>query len=80
MATLQSAKEKYARKTASAAGKWNAAKGRMQSNYAAGVQRFLGASPSGRVVANYQAGINAATYRGGDPEKWARNLVAGLTE
>lgn len=79
MATLQSAKEKYARKTANAAAKWNASKGRMNSNYAAGVARFLGTSPSATVVSNYQAGINAAQYQGGDADKWERNYRAAMT-
>jgi hypothetical protein len=79
VATIQSAKEKYARKTANAASKWNAAKGRMNSNYASGVARFLGSAPSATVVSNYSAGINAAQYTGGDPEKWERNYRAAMT-
>lgn len=79
MATLQSAKEKYARRMAGAAAAYNAAKGRASANYAAGVARFLGSQPAGHIVSAYQAGINAAQYRGGDPEKWARNYVAKMT-
>lgn len=79
MATLQSAKEKYARKTSAAGPKWAAAKGRMSANYSSGIARFLGSAPAGHVVAAYQAGINAAQYRGGDPDKWERNLRAALT-
>ncbi len=78
MATLASAKEKYARKTAAGAAKYNAAKPRMASNYASGMARFLGGPPAGHVVASYQAGINAAQYRGGDPDKWERNLRAAM--
>ena len=79
MATLASAREKYARKTGTTgAANWNAAKGRMASNYAAGLAEFGGASPNPAVVAAYQAGINAAQYRGGDPSKWERNYMAKM--
>jgi hypothetical protein len=78
MATIQSAKEKYARKTANAAAKWNAAKGRMAGNYASGVAKFLGGPPAASVVSAYQSGIAAAQYTGGDPDKWERNLRAAM--
>lgn len=78
MATLSSAQEKYARKTANAAASYNAAKGRMQANYAAGVSRFLGGPVAAHIVSAYQAGINAAQYRGGDPAKWAANYRAKM--
>lgn len=78
MSTPQAAKEKYARKTANAAASWNAAKGRMAANYAAGVARFLGGAPAGHIVSNYQAGINAASYRGGDADKWLANYMAKM--
>lgn len=77
--SISESKAKYARKTAAGAAKWNAAKGRMSQNYASGVARWLGQSPSGTVVSNFQAGIAAANYRGGDPDKWERNTIAGLT-
>lgn len=82
MATLASAKEKYRRKTgpgSPAAAKYNAAKGRMSANYSRGIAEFLGAAPSAAVVQSYQAGVNAANYQGGDPDKWERNLRAALT-
>lgn len=79
IATLQSAKEKYARKMATAATNWNAAKPRMTSNWASGMSSFLGAPVAGHIVSSYQAGINAAQYRGGDPDKWERNLRAKMT-
>ena len=79
MATLQSAKEKYARKTANAASAWNAAKVQMSSRYAEGVARFLGSPPSGRVMSNYSAGIQAAQYRGGDPNRWAEGYTRAMT-
>ncbi len=81
MADIASAKAKYARKTgpgSPAVSKYNAAKGRMAANYSSGVARFLGASPRSEIVAAYQAGINAAQYRGGDPDKWERNLRAAM--
>lgn len=76
---MQTAREKYARKTANAAAAYNAAKGRMVQNYTAGVARFIGASPAAHIVSNYQAGVQAAQYRGGDPDKWQRNYVAKMT-
>lgn len=82
MATMASAQAKYERKTgpgSSAVAKYNAAKGRMVSNYASGLTSFLGSAPSNLVVQSYRAGIEAAVYRGGDSEKWARNLRAALT-
>lgn len=79
MATLQSAKEKYARKMATAASNWNAAKPRMSSNWSSGMSQFLGSPVSGARTAAYQAGINSANYRGGDPDKWERNFRAAMT-
>ena len=80
MATLASAQEKYARKTGTTGvANWNAAKGRMSANWGPGMARFLGAPVAGSVQSSYQSGINAAQYRGGDPAKWARNLVAKMT-
>lgn len=78
MADIASAKAKYARKTANAAAKWNASKGRMAANWSSGMARFLGGAPNSIVTSNYQAGINNATYRGGDPDKWERNLRAAM--
>ena len=58
-------------KSATMAASWNAAKGRMSAGY--------GATPFGPTrKANYQAGINAATYRAPDVEKWQRNWTANL--
>lgn len=79
MATLESAQAKYARKMASAGAAYNAAKGRMKANYASGCARFLGAPVASHIAAAYSAGIDAAQYRGGDPEKWRRNYVAKMT-
>ena len=82
MATIASAKAKYARKTgpgSPAAQKYDAAKGRMTPGFVQGVTDFLGRPPSPMVVSAYTAGINAAQYHGGNPDKWERNLIAGLT-
>ena len=81
MATIASAREKYARKTgpgSPAVSKWNAAKGRMVANWGRGMSEFLGGAVRGDVAASYQAGIQAATYRGGDPTKWETNLRAAM--
>lgn len=81
MATLQSARQKYERKTgpgSPAIAKYNAAKGRMVQNWTQGMSRFLGGAPSGAVTQSYQAGIAAAEYRGGDGDKWERNLRASM--
>lgn len=82
MATMASAKEKYARKTSAGgpgAAKWNGAKGRMAGNWAAGMQRF-GVTPGPISQQAYQAGIAAAQYRGGDPDKWEANFRAGISQ
>lgn len=78
MATPQSARDKYARKTGNARQKYDAAKGRMKANYAAGVARFIGGSPAGYIVAAYNSGIDAAQYTPGDPDKWLNNYMAAM--
>lgn len=71
-------KAKYARKTGpDGASKWNASKGRMQQNWSEGLAR-AGTPPGPQTTAAYAAGINAAQYRGGDPDKWERNFRAGI--
>lgn len=79
MATIQSAQAKYERKMASATTAWNNAKGRAKSNYASGLARFLGTSPSPLVVDNFSKGIDAAQYRGGDSKRWAERYMAAMT-
>ena len=79
MATLESAKNKYARKASNAANNYNAAKSRMKSNWARGMSDFLGAPVSGHRVTNYSNSIDAAQYRPGDPNKWAERLRAAMT-
>lgn len=71
-------KAKYARKTAQGADKWNASKGRMQQNWVEGMTR-AGLAPGPMTTQSYAAGIQAAQYRGGDPEKWERNLRAAIS-
>jgi len=76
---MASAQEKYARKMSSTAPQnYNAAKGRMQQNYARGMSEFLGGPVAGNIVQSYAAGIAAAQYRGGDPQKWAANFRAKM--
>jgi hypothetical protein len=64
---------KLAAKSASMSSSWNAAKSRMQSNY--------GAMPFGPTrKSNYNAGVSAATYHAPDPNKWAKNWQAKMSE
>ncbi len=63
---------KLSRKAASMSSSWAAAKGRMKEGY--------GRTPFGPTrKANYNAGIDAATHRV-DPDKWARNWRAKMSE
>jgi hypothetical protein len=80
MATLASAKAKYARRTAPDTGgaRWERAKGRMVANYQAGLARFLGRAPAADIVRAYQDGIATAQYRS-DPDKWERNFLEKMT-
>jgi len=60
-------------KTGSMAASYNAAKGRMKTGY--------GAMPFGPTrKSNYNAGIDAGTYRTPDVAKWERNWVAKMSE
>lgn len=69
----QKGQTKLAAKAGSMAASWNAAKGRMAAGYSA--------CPFGPTrTANFQAGINAATYRAPDPAKWAQNWQAKMSE
>lgn len=82
MATMQSAKDKYARKTgpgSAAEAKYNNAKSRMVNNWSTGLQRF-GITPGPIATQSYQAGVAAAQYRGGDPNKWEAGFRAGLSQ
>lgn len=64
---------KLQRKGSQMASSYNASKGRAAANYAA-----VGFGPAR--VAAYQAGIQAATYRAPDPNKWATNWSAKMAE
>jgi hypothetical protein len=81
MADMASAKAKYARKTgpgSPAVSNYNAAKGRAAANWSGGMARFLGSPVSASRTAAYQAGLSAANYQGGDPDKWERNFRASM--
>ena len=55
------------------AASWAAAKGRMKSHY--------GNMPFGPTrKSNYNSGVDAATYRAPDPDKWAENWKAKMAE
>lgn len=64
---------KLARRGPSMATSYNASKTRAAANYAA-----AGFGPTR--TSNYQAGIQAATYRAPDPVKWATNWAAKMRE
>lgn len=64
---------KLRRKADSMASSYNAAKGRAVTNYSA-----VGFGPTR--TANYRAGVEAATYRAPDPDKWSRNWMAKMRE
>lgn len=74
MATLQSAQEKLGRKAPSMAANFNASKGRAVGRYGTGMSRFLGAPVAANILASYQAGMSAATYRAPDPAYWAQRM------
>lgn len=84
MATLDSARQKWERKTPAAVGKWKANSGN-GSDYAAGVARFLGTPPSPGVVSRYTSGVQAVSEAdfaqsiSGKGQKWAENTRRGLT-
>jgi len=65
--------DKLRRKATSMASSYAASKGRAKTNFAA-----VGFGPTR--VANYGAGIDAATYRAPDPDKWVRNWSAKMAE
>ncbi len=81
MGSIAGGKAKYARKTGpggAGAAKFNASKGRATANWVEGLSR-AGITPGPLTQQAYQAGMAAAEYRGGDPEKWERNLRAALS-
>ncbi len=64
---------KLRRKAGAMASSYNAAKGRAVTNFSA-----VGFGPTR--TANYRAGVEAATYRAPDPDKWSRNWQAKMRE
>ena len=65
--------DKLRRKAGSMATSYNAAKGRAVTNFSA-----VGFGPTR--TANYRSGVDAATYRAPDPDKWSRNWLAKMAE
>jgi len=65
--------DKLRRKASTMATSYNAAKGRAVTNFSA-----VGFGPTR--TANYGTGIDAATYRAPDPDKWSRNWSAKMAE
>ena len=64
---------KLRRKAGAMASSYNAAKGRMKTGY--------GEMPFGPTrKSNYNAGVDAGTYRAPDAEKWSRNWSAKMGE
>ena len=72
--TAEESMRRYATGTQNAGTLWNAAKGRMQANWASSV----GAGPIRS--ARYAAGLNSATYKAGDPQKWYTNWRAAMSQ
>ena len=64
---------KLSARTATMASAYNAAKGRMVSNYNA-----LPFGPS--MKSKYAAGVQSATYRTPDVNKWQQNWIAKVSE
>ena len=60
-------------KSASMAASWNAAKSRMIEGYS-----MCPFGPTRK--SNFSAGVQAATYRSPDAEKWMRNWVGKMQE
>ena len=77
MATLEEmaakGSAKLGRKASSMASSYNASKSRAVSNF-----RNVGFGPTR--TANYESGVNAATYRAPDPNKWQTNWLAKMRE
>lgn len=81
MATLQSGMEKYRRKTAPGGpgeAKFNASKGTAVAHWREGLAA-AGMPPGPISTAAYQSGMAAASYRGGDPQKWAERTREGIS-
>lgn len=69
---VSSGQAKLVRKASSMSSSWNAAKPRMKNGY--------GSTPFGPTrKANYNSGIDAGQHRN-DPDKWAKNFAAKMSE
>lgn len=78
---IASGKDKYARNTgpgSAAAGKYDSAKATMVADWQAGLSA-AGQAPGPLTTQAYQAGISAAQYKGGDPNKWERNYRRAIS-
>lgn len=79
--SVASGKEKYRRKTAAGGpgeAKFQASKGVAASHWVQSLTA-AGIPPGPLSQAAYQSGMSAAQYRGGDPDKWERNLRDALS-
>lgn len=76
--SLEAAQAKYARKTQNAAGKWKSNTTGAGPRLQEGLRR-IGASPGPEFMSAWQAGVNAAEYRPGDPNKWRENFLRGVS-
>ncbi len=76
--TREQAIANYERGSQYGAERYNSAKGRMASNWAAGLQS-LGVTPSAARMAKYQQAVSQAQYRAGNGQKWFENWVRGLS-
>ncbi len=72
-------REKMARKAGSMKQAYDAAKGRMVSEWQAGLQR-AGTPPGPISTSNYQAGVAAANFRAPDPAKWEEGFRRGISK
>ena len=84
MATLETAKAKYAAKSSIMAARWVAAKSRMKSDWANGLAAF-GVTVGPTHLRAYQEGIDRVTESQfssavtGKADKWAKNFVAAMS-
>jgi len=76
--TLQDMERNYRNAEQFAAQNYNAAKGRMTSNWASGVAEVIGGPVASNIVQKYDAKIKNAQYRMGDPSKMVRNYAAKM--
>lgn len=77
--SMASAQAKYARKTGAAGADWKQRTLAAEGEWAAELGEFAGGPVGPQTRAAYRAGIENATYRAGDPDKWARNTRQGIS-